>query len=68
MNIKLIKEAFHIIYKGTAPDLREDQKSIVRPLVRKLSTGNVNLQLGRFSSERDIDKRRESVCNFNFVD
>ena len=68
MNIKLIKEAFHISDKGTAPNLNQDRKSIVRALVRKLATGNVNLQLGRYSSMRDIDERREKVCKYKFVD
>lgn len=62
--MRKFKEAFNTTHKETPQDIRLD----TRPLVRKVTRGNVNLQLGRFSSELEIDKRRESVCKYKFID
>jgi len=62
--MRKLKEAFSTTYKETPQDLRLD----TRPLVKKVTRGNVNLQLGRFASEHEIDERRESVCKYKFID
>ena len=69
MNIKQIKDAFQMTTKEkTSRNFSQDRKTVKRSLVKKFSSGNVNLQLGRYSTESDIDKRRDSVCKYKFTD
>jgi hypothetical protein len=68
MNIKTLKLAFQSIHKDTAPDLSAKKEELSRSLIPKHSCGNVNLQLGRFSTTNDVDRRRDEVCGYNFTD
>ena len=67
MNMKSLKQAFSTIHKGPAPDLSSKKKEIARSLVPAHACGNVNLQLGRYSTDSDIEKRRQEVCAFDFT-
>jgi len=69
MNIKRIKDAFQMTSKSKiAHDFPKNQKTAKPSLVKKFSTGNINLQLGRYSTERNIDERRENICKYKFID
>jgi len=68
MNIKLIIDAFKSIFSDTQEDNEYKSKDISRSLVASYTRGNVNLQLGRFSSVESIDRRREVICDYNFTD
>jgi len=68
MNIKKLTEAFYTIHKTSNPNISTKKEQLSRSLISKYSCGNVNLQLGRFSTIDDIDKRRNNVCNYKFSD
>lgn len=68
MNMKSLKQAFQTIHNSSAPDLSSKKEEIARSLVPEHACGNVNLQLGRYSTDSDIDKRRREVCSYNFTD
>jgi len=68
MNIKSLKQAFHTRYNNTTPNFNRKIRDISRLLVSKYSSGNINLQSGRFSTETDINKRRDEVCDYRFAD
>ena len=41
-------------------------KSIVSNIVSKYSRGNINLQFGRYSLQKDIDARRKEIRDYKF--
>lgn len=65
MNLKLIIEAFRTNSKQNPLGNYQKRKKITaRSLVKRFATGNINLQLGRFSTEGDIDERRKKVSEY----
>ena len=40
----------------------------IRGLVRRFARGNVNLQVGRYASRQEIERRRKAVTEFNFAE
>jgi len=68
MNIKSLIESFTTIHSAVTTDFSVTNKRIVRSLVSKYSCGNTNLQLGRFSTEKEITNRKRQVCNYKFSD
>lgn len=68
MNIKMLVVAFQPTYKALTLSTTQDKDSAVRSLVGRFAAGNINLQLGHFLSQRDIDAMREKVCKYNFAD
>ena len=61
----------HSVLSAFKRDATSDQLNCegavdTRSLVAKFSSGNVSLQLGRYATEKDIDARREKVCNYNY--
>jgi len=49
----------------SSPSINEET---IRNIVAKYARGNINLQFGRYSTTEQIDKRREAVCQFKYVD
>ncbi len=68
MNIQKFKKAFSSNSCNELPNIAFKKRKIPRPLVAKLSRGNVNLQLERYSLESDIDRRRNIVCSYSYID
>lgn len=68
MNIRTLKKAFSSNSRNELPNIASKKRKIARPLVAKLSRGNINLQLERYSLESDIDRRRAIVCSYNYTD
>lgn len=67
MNIKSTKR----VRKGakvTRIDHPEDIVSGVKALVCRFSRGNVNLQIGRYASQKEINSRRKAVTDFDYAD
>ena len=44
------------------------EREIDRRIVSRLSTGNVRLQMGLFSTREDIDEERKKARSYNFDD
>ena len=54
---------------GASPCLKETNRDVrVKALVRRFSRGNVNLQIGRYASKKEIAERREQLAEFDFAD
>lgn len=67
MNMKSLKQAFHAVHKNSAPEFSSKKEEIARSLVPNYACGNVNLQLGRYTTDSDINKRRQEVCEYDFT-
>lgn len=68
MNIEPLKNVFKTIFPEQEPKEFQEHSLFIRYLVSRFSSGNVNLQLGRFSTKTTIEKRREQICNYHFID
>lgn len=71
MSMKSLKQAlqaaFRIIHKSAVPEFSSKKEEIARSLIPHYACGNVNLQLGRYSTDSDINKRRQEVCEYDFT-
>ena len=45
-----------------------DSQSGVKDLVCRFSRSNINLQIGRYASQKEIDSRRKAVIEFDYTD
>ena len=46
----------------------DSERAIARRVVSKISTGNVRLQRGQYTTKEDIDREYERVKSHNFKD
>lgn len=65
MKLNLFKHLFggNVVKESTSWHSQHDAS---RHLVAKFASGNTNLQLGRYSTEKEIDERRIAVCSYRF--
>jgi hypothetical protein len=63
----MFKRAFRTIHKNLPPDFSTQKSEIAQSVVLRQSSGNVNLQSGRFSTADDLDKRRKKICAYDFT-
>ena len=67
MKVKFLKYTFSLIFNRKKENkLSSKNMSSVRLIVAKYSRGSVSLQKGNYSTESEIDKRREDICNYRF--
>ncbi len=52
---------------GLEDEKKRELNEIKRPLVQMLSSGNINLRLGSYITENEINRIREVVLNHNFL-
>lgn len=58
--------AFFSVYKkpsrAVSPEEHEERKAMLRrKIVAKSSSGNIGLQAGKYSTKRDLDKRKAQL-------
>jgi len=65
MNLKAILDLFKTpTIKATS--FNKQDKAITRGIVSRLSEGSISLQLNRYATEADINKRAKKVLGHNF--
>jgi hypothetical protein len=65
VHLRSLREAFRMsrpVKTPATPGMKVDTRAIIA----KQSMGNASLQLGKYITEKDIDARREDVCNYDF--
>ncbi len=64
-----IRRAFYPLY-SIPPESEIRGRDLVdcKAIVARHSRGNPSLQLGKFSTQEEIQSRKKSVCDFNFID
>ena len=67
MNIARVIE---LVFSGPAApgNAKAVERESDRRIVSRLSTGNVRLQMGLFSTREDIDEERKKARSYNFDD
>ena len=67
MNLIKILKQINRMFPAPPCHSEEDERTRVKEVISRFSQGNIYLQLGRYLSEEDIERRKLSLASYNFM-
>lgn len=66
MNLKEIINRISILFPKPPAHTEDEKKERERRIVARYAQGNISLQLGKYLTEKDIERRKAKLSSYRF--